>query len=148
MTAEYQRRFQKYNPTGVFIYNYPFDLPHKIMRWQNTQILLIPSLAEPFGLIPEEARLYQNHNMAVVAADTGGLVEQISDGVDGFLVDIKNLEKGYKKILKIISTNPKELREISANGYKKVKLNYDLRKNLIKSIKKILKYDRKNKHHN
>jgi len=148
LIMKYKKLFQQYNPTGIFLYNYPFDLPHLMLQWHNTRILLIPSLKEPFGLIPEEARLYRNQYMTIVTANTGGLSEQIDDGIDGFFIDINNLNKGYTKMKEIISMSPTQLKRINSRGYKRARSNYDLKKNLRKAIEEILKNEKENRYHN
>lgn len=53
--------------------------------WQllaGVDVLVVPSLAEPFGRVAAEA---QRAAVAVLAADAGGLPEIVTDGVDGLL---------------------------------------------------------------
>lgn len=137
--SKYQQMFGKYNPDGIFISNYDFDLPHVLLRWPRTKLLLIPSRAEPFGLIPEEARLYKNPNLRIVAMNKDGFIEQISNGIDGFLMDLTETEKSSEKIEKVLALSSKEVRKIAGAGYVRAKSNYDLANNLNRSISEIIK---------
>ena len=50
-------------------------------------VLVVPSLAEPFGRVAAEG---QRAGLAVVVADAGGLPEIVTDGVDGLLFRVKD----------------------------------------------------------
>lgn len=136
--GEYRQLMEKYNPKGVFISDYDFDLPHVLLKWHRTKILLVPSLAEPFGLIPEEARLYKNPYLRIVAMNRDGFSEQISDGKDGFLVDLTKVEESSEKIKKILSLSDEETTELTSAGFARAVANYDLANNLYQSISKII----------
>jgi len=139
LVGEYKKLMKKFNPGGMFLYDYSFEsLPHAVMQWKNTKILLLPSLAEPFGLIPEEARLYNRRDLAVVTSNKGGLAEQIKDRKDGFLLDIDDLDGSYKKLAQIGSLARGTLAKMSRLGYQRVLQNYDLRRNLKRSILNLL----------
>lgn len=136
---KYQQMFRRYNPNGVFISKYDFDLPHILLRWSRTKLLLVPSQAEPFGLIPEEARLYKNPNLRIVAMNKDGFPEQINDGIDGFLTDFTDTEKSSEKIKAVLTLPNKEVKKIAEAGYVRAISNYDLANNLNRSISKIIK---------
>ena len=59
--------------------------PSLIHLYQVARAVAIPSRYEPFGLVALEALACAT---PVVACETGGLAEVISDGVDGYLVPI------------------------------------------------------------
>lgn len=55
-----------------------FDLPHQI--YAGADYLVLPSIEEPFGLVVAEAKRY---GTVPVVFETGGLVDQVKDGVTG-----------------------------------------------------------------
>jgi len=135
---EYYQLMRKYNPDGMFISDYNFDLPHVLLKWHRTKIILVPSLAEPFGLIPEEARLYNNPHLRIVAMNKDGFLEQIDDGKDGFLMDLTKVEDSAKKIKEILSLPDNEAKKMADIGFARATANYNLANNLYRSISKII----------
>lgn len=135
---KYQKLMCKYNPKGIFLHNYKFNLPHALMQWHNSHILLVPSMAEPLGLIPEEARLYKNKMMRIICSNTGGFPEQINNKTDGFLIDLKNLEFAYKEVFSISKLSETEISKINEVGYNRAILDYDLKKNLQQSLSELI----------
>lgn len=132
------RRLQKLHcPNLKLILDADFDLPHKIMNSSlSLVIVFIPSKREPFGLIVEEARKC-NRKILVVANNTGGLRNQISDLHDGVLVDVNKIEEIKQKIYKVI--NDKTItNKIVYEGRKTLKERYDLTKNLKIGLEKII----------
>ena len=136
--GEYRQLIEKYNPKGIFISDYDFDLPHVLLRWHRTKILLVPSLAEPFGLIPEEARLYKNPQLRIVAMNRDGFPEQINDGKDGFLMDLTKVEESSEKINRILALSDKETKEMVDTGFARTTANYNLANNLHQSISNVI----------
>jgi glycosyltransferase involved in cell wall biosynthesis len=63
-------------------------------------LLLLPSETESFGLVALEAMACE---VPVVASRVGGLPEVITDGVEGFLVEPRNIEKMAERSLVILS---------------------------------------------
>ncbi len=136
---EYKKLMKKYNPEGIFLYkDFSFDLPHILMQWHNTKVLLIPSKVEPFGLIPEEARLYRNPEMRIAISQVDGLTEQVSDGIDGFLVDFTDTIQATQKISVIADLTKESHAKIVEKGYQRVIEDYNLQKNLSKSISQLI----------
>jgi len=65
-----------------------------------SDLLLLPSETESFGLVALEAMACE---VPVVASKVGGLPEVITDGVEGFLVEPKDVEKMAERSLSILS---------------------------------------------
>ncbi len=72
----------------------------------NTDVFVLPSSMEPFGMSPVEAMAA---GVPVVVTRTGGLAEIVTDGVDGLLVPVENPE-GIAAAVVRICQDP-ELRE-------------------------------------
>jgi L-malate glycosyltransferase len=65
-----------------------------------SDLLLLPSLTESFGLVALEAMACE---VPVVASRVGGLSEVVADGIAGFLVDPQDIEKMAECSLAILS---------------------------------------------
>jgi N-acetyl-alpha-D-glucosaminyl L-malate synthase BshA len=63
-------------------------------------LLLLPSENESFGLVALEAMACE---VPVVASRVGGLPEVVTDGIDGFLVECRNVAEMSKRSLEILS---------------------------------------------
>lgn len=100
---EYYKERAKTTNGQLFI-DPPFDLPKYIMKnYNGILIVLVPSMAEIFGLIINETRKLNRDNILIVSNKTGGLTEQIIDGIDGLLIDINNISESASKINKYLN---------------------------------------------
>jgi len=61
--------------------------PDLVSLYQRARFVIVPSYYEPFGIVALEAMAC---GRPVIASRTGGLVEIVNDGVDGFLVEVGN----------------------------------------------------------
>ncbi|MHA1797233.1 MAG: glycosyltransferase [Candidatus Helarchaeota archaeon] len=76
---------------------------------------VVPSIYEPFGLVLLEAMACKT---VVIATNNGGPVNIIDDGVDGFLVNVKDTKQFAEKIIKVLTDE--ELKEkMTLAGYEK-----------------------------
>jgi glycosyltransferase involved in cell wall biosynthesis len=79
------------------------------------------TIPEPFGLVIIESMA---HGVPIVAADSGGPVEIIEEGVDGFLVDPTKAADLAERITRLLKD--RELRKrMGAAGRAKVRQQYD-----------------------
>lgn len=69
-------------------------------KYREADIFVLPTLKEGFGLSVWEAMSY---GLPVVASKTGGVEEQITDGVEGFLIPPGNVKIIGKKLNKLIA---------------------------------------------
>ena len=100
----------------------PFDLEKCILNTFNGKIIcLVPSKKEIMGLIINEVRNLKKDNILIVANNIGGLKEQITNGYDGILVNLNDLDKSSKTIIKYF--NEKEIKRISKNSIKTLEKN-------------------------
>jgi len=107
------------------------DKPALIDVYSNADVLVVPSLYEPFGLVNIEAMAC---GIPVVGSNVGGIPEIIDDGKTGLLVQPGNPEELATAITRLLEN--KELRKkMGAAGRKRAKLYFDWK--LI--TKKILK---------
>jgi len=92
-----------------------FDKLYKIFL--QTQILLLPTKAECFGIVFSEASAF---GIPSITTDTGGVPSAIKNGVNGYLLDINADEYAFAdKIFSIFSNKKlfKELRKSSRREY-------------------------------
>jgi len=66
----------------------------------GADLLLLPSENESFGLVALEAMACE---VPVVVSNVGGLPEVVTEGVDGFLVEPRNVQKMAERSLEILS---------------------------------------------
>lgn len=68
------------------------DIPHCYMSqfYKFAQFFVLPSRAEPFGIVLLEAGLYR---LPVIASGVGGIGEIIENGTDGMLVQAGSIEE-------------------------------------------------------
>jgi L-malate glycosyltransferase len=71
-----------------------------IQAYQETDVLLVPSRFEGFGLVAAEAMLYQT---PVVAFDSGGIVEVVENNKTGFVVEAGNTDEMAKAVFWLLN---------------------------------------------
>src|ERR1700678_638850 len=62
-------------------------------------LFLLPSEIESFGLAALEAMASE---VPVIATDVGGLPEVVTNGIDGYLIPVRDVEAGAKVALEIL----------------------------------------------
>lgn len=135
IVKEYKELAKKTN--SLLFVDEPFFLPQYIVKKYNKpMILLIPSEREIFGLIINEMRRFNKDNVLIVANDRGGLHEQISDGIDGVLVDLNDIDSSANKIRKYF--DEETIKKMNFESQKKLNNNYNLEKNFDLFFKKVL----------
>ena len=68
-------------------------------EYRTSDILIVPSLYEGYGMVVREGMSF---GLPIVASNVGGILEQINDGVEGYLVplgDSKVLAKALRKLI-------------------------------------------------
>lgn len=92
-----------------------FDKLYKIFL--QTQILLLPSKAECFGIVFSEASAF---GIPSITTNTGGISNAIEDGINGYLLDVHADENAFAdKIYSLFSNKEtfKQLRMSSRKAY-------------------------------
>ena len=108
-------------------------IPQKEKPYYYTMsdIVLVPSIQEGFGLVVSEAMAC---GKPVIGSNVGGIPDQIIDGYNGFLVQPRNPSEIAKRILLLIS-NPKEAKRMGMNGRKIVEEKFNINKRIDKITK-------------
>jgi N-acetyl-alpha-D-glucosaminyl L-malate synthase BshA len=83
-------------------------------------LFLLPSEIESFGLAALEAMASE---VPVIATDVGGLPEVVTQGVDGYLIPVRDVEAGAKYALEIL-TRPDRGREMGRLARVNAKARY------------------------
>jgi glycosyltransferase involved in cell wall biosynthesis len=100
--------------------------------YQMLDILVLPSLREPFGLVILEAMAC---GVPVIATDAGGPRDIIVDGYNGLLVPAKNPEKLAEAIERLLRDRELALK-LRQNALETVRKQYDVRKT-VRRVEKI-----------
>jgi glycosyltransferase involved in cell wall biosynthesis len=133
----------KYQISVTALLHIEFKLPQYICQWKNTKIVAQLSRNEPFGLVPEEVRIWsQKAGPLVMTSKKDGFVEQILEGEDGFMVNLNSPSSIAEKMEYILSLNDKTIENIRKRGLKRVYSEYDYRVSVLNSIVEILKFDK------
>ncbi|MGW3166856.1 glycosyltransferase family 4 protein [Streptomyces sp. NPDC001142] len=107
----------------TFVASFDRELMASLLQWERTKVLSLSARNEPWGMIPMEARLLARESGAIlIAADSGGFPEQISDGVDGFLHhpdDPSSLARVIDRVLGLPRSEQAALRRSGAERVKK-----------------------------
>jgi mannosylfructose-phosphate synthase len=72
--------------------------------YQQSQLFVLPSLFEPFGMVTQEAMAC---GKAVIASKFGGIKNVISHGIDGMLVDAANPQEFAEALVELLSDDEK-----------------------------------------
>lgn len=135
-----KKLIEKYKISCTPIYKLDMELPKIICQWEKTKICAQLSSHEPFGLVPEEVRVWaKNAGPVILTSNREGFIEQITDNIDGFTVPIENVEDISKKLEYILSLPKEEIDRIKQRGYLRAIENYDYQKSIYSCLKTILK---------
>lgn len=99
-----------------------------LQAMKRTDILIMPSRYEPFGLVAVEA---MEKGKPVIGTDTGGLSEIIQDGYNGLLTPVKNGSLGLYQAMKYLVDNLDIRLEMGLNARKTVVENYTIQRTLM-----------------
>lgn len=95
-----------------------------ITEIKKSELLVLPSTREGFGMVLAEANCCYK---PVVTYASGGTVEVVKDGYNGFLIESENTKMLTQKIQEILEN--KELKEfLGQNGRKKVEKDFNWEK--------------------
>jgi len=105
--------FRELPPIKIYLVNCPYQLPKKysskitnfinpsneelVKIYSKTEVFLLPSLYEPFGLVALEAMAC---GCVPIVSNMCGVADLIINGENGFVLPLKNFVEGMIKILK------------------------------------------------
>ncbi|MEM3586583.1 MAG: glycosyltransferase family 4 protein, partial [Candidatus Jordarchaeaceae archaeon] len=113
----------------IFLGHVPHEDIPKVYRMAD--VVVLPSLMEGFGLSLTEAMAAEK---PVVAYNVGGIVTQIENGFNGFLIEKGNFEELAEKTCELLSNE--ELKRIMGKRAKQVvEKKFDVRKAADKYLK-------------
>jgi len=113
-----------------------WDLVASILQWKNTVLVgVVSRYDEPHGLVVNETRLHAREGGPVVmVSNRGGLPEQVTDGVDGLIVDIDDVDSVAAKIRDFMAL-PAEVRdEMRCNALRTIEERYSFKRNIIQTL--------------
>ncbi|MHB9302322.1 glycosyltransferase [Thermofilum pendens] len=103
------------------------EMPH---YYAASDAVVVPSLQEAWSLVVTEAMA---SGKPVVGTRVGGIVDQIIDGYNGFLVPPRDPKAIAEKILWLID-NPDEAKRMGMNGRRLAEEKFDIEKRIEKII--------------
>jgi len=95
--AEELAKALKISDRVIFMGSVGFEEAAKIIK--SSHLLVLPSLVEGFGIVLAEANACHK---PVVAYDIPNVREVVKDGVNGFLVEPRNVKKLAKRIIEVL----------------------------------------------
>lgn len=120
------------------IYRHVPSVPHLLLNeyYSSASVLVFPSLIEGFGLVILEAMAC---GIPVITTPNTGGIDVISDGVEGFIIPIRDVE-ALKEKLDWCYSHPQELAEMGRAARRKAEqYNWSLyRQTLVSKVKDIL----------
>lgn len=136
---ELQKIIKNKNIKCTPIFACDFQLPRYICQWHNTKVVAQLSRCEPFGLVPEEVRLWARKSGPVIlASNKDGFVEQIDDGINGFLVDLDDTSVIASKIDDLLKLSDDNIQKVKKNGINKFNSKFDYRVNMLKCFIQVI----------
>ncbi|GAX44719.1 group 1 glycosyl transferase [Tolypothrix sp. NIES-4075] len=137
-SQEIMELFEELQVRGKVIYQFiliPQQELRAIFRLPNVKAVVVPSLAEPFGMIPLEVRHWCNDNEPVlICSEADGLQELINQGEDGFLVDVQNTSQFAQTITRAVNMSFEERKNFWLKGKDKLQQKYNFPKNITDAI--------------
>ena len=127
----------------TFIDAFDFEVVASLLQYERTEAAAILSYGEPCGIVPMEARaLARRTGPVLVVTDTGGLPEQVKDGVDGFVVRQDDPEALAETLTKIRGLPEAERARIREAGYATVKRRYTWESQIVTTLSSLVPHVR------
>lgn len=118
VTPEYPALVELSRELGLdttFVFAFDPELVASLLQWDNTIAACSLAYLEPFGLTPIEVRiLARQRGPLMVVSNTGGLAEQVRDGVDGFVTrqdDADDVARVLERILALAANEKDRVRK-------------------------------------
>jgi glycosyltransferase involved in cell wall biosynthesis len=122
----YDQLLQQHAIPATHIKSFTRDLPRALCQWARTKIVAIPSRHETFSNIPLEVALWaRERGPVVVASTTGGFVDQIEPGVNGFRDDFVSCQHVTRTLAHVLSMSSEAHSAIRRQAYERVVRKYN-----------------------
>jgi|GEM_PF-1748087 len=105
-------------------------LPEKLQQLPNVMAVVVPSLHEPFGLIPGEVMINKYSRAIVVASDADGLQEQVKDSVNGFQFTAGDSESLARALQRLASLGSDEASALITRAHRSALSTHNLSVNM------------------
>jgi glycosyltransferase involved in cell wall biosynthesis len=107
--------------------------PEEVVQWmRGSDILFMPSLSEGLPVVGVQALAM---GLAIVASPSGGFIDLVEDGVNGYLVDVDRPED-FGGALRRLLSNPEQLLEARQASYLKAQA-FDIH-NIVEAYEELL----------
>jgi len=138
VTPRYERLVELRNELGIeasLVFAFDPELVACLLQWENTVAAASLALNEPFGLTPAETRVHARRQGALmVVSDTGGLVEQVEDGVDGFVTRQDDPDDVARTVARILEMGEGEKQRIRRAGLERVLREYTWSSQILRTL--------------
>jgi glycosyltransferase involved in cell wall biosynthesis len=110
-------------PAGSAIFHERMERDRLLALFAAADMVVVPSLYEPFGLVALEAQLL---GVPVIANDVGGLGEIVRHGRTGLLNPLRNGSLGLYLAMRSLVRHPDEARRMGAEARQWARSRYDI----------------------
>jgi glycosyltransferase involved in cell wall biosynthesis len=126
----YDRLIATHGLAATHITGFTRRLPQALCQWPHTRLVAVPSTQETYSNIPLEVALWARHAGPVVATSrVGGFVDQISEGVNGFFLDITSIDAMSKTVQQVLDLSAAQQAAMRQQAYARVLQRYDFQRN-------------------
>jgi len=129
--------FLKYRVSGRILTKFDTELPLVAQQADNLISVVVPSLSEPFGLIPIEVFANQYCQAPVIASNTGGLRSQVINYKTGLSFESGSVRDLRDKIETAICLKTSEKLMMKRNAVDLVHKKFDYFKNINRFMKNV-----------
>ncbi|MBI4321332.1 MAG: glycosyltransferase family 4 protein [Chloroflexi bacterium] len=116
---------RKLGTGATLIFAFDPELVACMLQWENSEVAASLAYREPFGLTPIEIRMHARRSGPIcVVSDTGGLVEQVKDTIDGFVTRQDDPDSVATVVGRILGMSERDKDAIRQAGLQVVLSNY------------------------
>ncbi|MFQ6059311.1 MAG: glycosyltransferase family 4 protein [Anaerolineae bacterium] len=138
VTPEWQVLMELRDRLGIdatLVFAFDPQLVACLLQWEGTVTAASLALNEPFGLTPAETRVHGRQKGAlIVVSDTGGLAEQVEDGVDGFVTRQDDPDDVARALRHVLALSEAEKQRIRRVGLQRVLEEYTWASQILKTL--------------
>lgn len=112
--------------------------PKFIRRHNKTIAIVVPSLNEPFGLIPSETFFDPKAKAIIICSNAGGLPYQVSNRITGLIFERSSSESLMSTLVNVCSMSLNDRNRMLTSAHNFALKNFDLENNLLRCFDKFL----------